>query len=278
MSASPPVSGRRERGIPGGSSGFAATDSLAGRLRRAGLDGTGGIRQDSRGSQGSRAEAQRSARDRTAAGTPGSVPRRNAGANPWAPSLGQSPKAAAASAKAIRCGAPPARFSTTQALEIQAEVRQGFADGAFQDALRRLHNHYPHWKSRGHPHSVSYFEAFVALVLMVYEQVLPKWGLPGNEDGLRDFTNRMETAMMHRAVKESQAEINILLGLPRDSTLHALQKKEEMISERPNGDGDVPGYLHPLLMDSDGDSAHEFWIESLASGELIRDFTCLHCY
>jgi len=162
-----------------------------------------------------------------------------------------------------------AQFSTSEAKALQEELQKGFKERDFQQALKSLQKDFPSRKKRGHHHGTAYFEAFEALTLTVFHEVLLNSGLSGDWDGVRDMQARMQTAMSDRTVRKLSEEINVLLGLPRDAILaKPARKSEEMFTYCPHGDGDVPGYTRPLLVDDDGDEGHEFFEEDPETGEL----------
>jgi len=160
------------------------------------------------------------------------------------------------------------QFAVADALKLQDQLYDGFKAKDFQDRLHRLQAAHPQRKQRGHTDGARFFEAFETLALTVYSRVLPRYGLLGDWDGVQDMHARMTAAMKHPKVKKKQEEINLLLGLPRDAVLRPTKKAEEAFVFRPNRDGDVPGYLLPLLVDDDGDWAHEFLVEDPVTGNL----------
>eukprot|EP00747_Dinoflagellata_sp_TGD_P098275 gnl/TRDRNA2_/TRDRNA2_167399_c1_seq1.p1 gnl/TRDRNA2_/TRDRNA2_167399_c1~~gnl/TRDRNA2_/TRDRNA2_167399_c1_seq1.p1 ORF type:complete len:459 (+),score=96.43 gnl/TRDRNA2_/TRDRNA2_167399_c1_seq1:41-1378(+) len=161
------------------------------------------------------------------------------------------------------------QFSTNEALQIQEQLRQGFTDKKFQDQLHKLSTQFPKRKERGHPDGPAYFEAFETHVCTVYHQVLPKYGLDGDWEGVRMLTDKMAEAMTHPKVKKNHEELNTALGLPRDAVLRG-SSKEEMFQFRGDGDAPVAGYPRPLVVDADGDEGHEFFVEDIDSSELTR--------
>mmetsp|Transcript_92530 Transcript_92530/g.167128 ORF Transcript_92530/g.167128 Transcript_92530/m.167128 type:complete len:206 (+) Transcript_92530:450-1067(+) len=111
-------------------------------------------------------------------------------------------------------------------------------------------------------------QAFEAITLTVYAKVLPNWGLSPDWDGVREMIRRTADALNHPKVKKAQEEISVLMGLPRNATFTPPSKGAELILHRPNCDGPVPGFSRPLVQDEDGDEAHEFLVEDLATGDL----------
>lgn len=160
------------------------------------------------------------------------------------------------------------QLSAAEALQLQDSLRSGFRASGFQERLHKLQRKYPERKQRGHAHGTAYFEAFEALVMTVFARVLPKYDLQGNWDGVQDLHARMATASRNSKVKKQQEELNSLLGLPRDVVISPARKPEEAFVFCERGDGGVPGFAVPLLVDEDGDEAHEFFVEDQATGEL----------
>jgi len=162
------------------------------------------------------------------------------------------------------------QFPVAEALQLQDSLRQHFSAKGFQDGLRKLLKKHPQRKQRGHAHGPAYFQAFETLVLTVFCKVLPKYDLRADWDGVQDMYARMATAMRNSKVKKQQEELNTLLGLPRDAVLLSTKKAEEAFVYCEARDGGAPGYAMPLLVDEDGDEAHEFFIEDPCTGELLR--------
>lgn len=160
-----------------------------------------------------------------------------------------------------------------EALRLLEQLHTGFADKQFQESLKKLQAKYPQRKTRGHTDGPFFFESFERLTMTVYSKVLPKAGLRGDFDGVRELSGRMQTAMFTPKVKKAQEEINLLIGLPRDAVWKPASKKEELLAYCAAGDGDIPGFAVPLVMDTDGDMGHEFFIEDLPSGNMIRKGT-----
>mmetsp|Transcript_22998 Transcript_22998/g.42330 ORF Transcript_22998/g.42330 Transcript_22998/m.42330 type:complete len:645 (+) Transcript_22998:80-2014(+) len=158
-------------------------------------------------------------------------------------------------------------YSVGEALEIQTKLREQFSDAAFQNGLKELQERFPERKSKGHSDRALYFEAFEALTLTVHAKVLPTFGMNPDWNGVREMMSRMTEAMKHPKVKKEQEEINVLMGLPRDAEFAPPAKEEEMFQYRPNADAAVPQYSIPLVMDEDGDEAHEFLVEDPVAGE-----------
>jgi len=161
------------------------------------------------------------------------------------------------------------QFKTHEALKLQDELREAFAGKDFRERLTHLQDEYPQRKTRGHPHGPMYFEAFELVVMSVYGKVLPRWNLEGDWDGVNNMYAKMTTAMMHPKVKKQQEELNTLLGLPRDAVFRPSKKQEDMFVYCPAQNAPIPGYPLPLVMDSEGDNAHEFFVEDIATGELV---------
>lgn len=161
-------------------------------------------------------------------------------------------------------------YSVQEALELQRQLHDGFADTPFQDALKRLQARYPNRKQKGHKDGTEFFEAFEGITLSVQARVLPEWSLTPDWDGVREMISRMTSALKHPKVKKAQEEINMLMGLPRDASFKPPAKDDDLLIFRPNGDGNVQWYSRELLKDEDGDEGHEFLVEDRESGELRR--------
>jgi hypothetical protein len=178
------------------------------------------------------------------------------------------PKAPERKAGPPRKRNPGEEYSVQEALQLQGQLHDGFADAPFQDALKRLQTRYPQRKSKGHTDGTLFFEAFEALTLSVHMRVLPEWHLSADWDGVREMISLMTKALDHPKVRKKQEEINMLMGLPRDATFKPPTKGEDMFIYRPNRDGHVPGYPLDLVHDDDGDEGHEFLVEDRETGEL----------
>lgn len=169
------------------------------------------------------------------------------------------------------------QLSVAQALKLQEQLKDGFKGTDFQERLLVLQRKHPHRKQRGHADGTSFFEAFETLVVTVYARVLPKYGLAADWDGVRDMYARIASALKSPKVKRQQEELNILLGLPRDAVLKPSKKEEEAFVYRHQGDGNVPSYALPVLLDEDGDEAHEFMVEDSATGEIKTSLVADGC-
>lgn len=183
-----------------------------------------------------------------------------------APASSPVPKVTAASA-AKASKAP--QIPVAEALKLQEALKKAFGAEDFQRKLKSLQTKFPKHKVRDSPDVMLFFEQFEPLVLSVYGQILPTWGLSGDFDGVGDLSARLVTAMATSRVKKLQEEINTLMGLPRDADFKPTKKKVEVLVYRPNRDGncmDEPPV--PLAVDEDGDAAHEFLAEDLATGKL----------
>lgn len=159
-------------------------------------------------------------------------------------------------------------FEIADALSLLGQLTECFADASFQDALKQLQLQYPERKTKGHPDSHSYFEAFESLVLSVYVKVLPVFSLTPDWDGVREMNSKMKDALHHPKVKKVQEDMNVLMGLPRNAQFTPPSKGSELFLYRPLADGPVPSYARPLVEDEDGDEAHEFLVEDKETGEL----------
>jgi len=209
----------------------------------------------------------------------GAMPKQ--GVPPPVPPQSSQPKAppAAAAAKRTKAKEQSApdipQFSNVEALQLQDQLRMAFAEKEFQGKLSELNLKFPQRKTRGHDHGVLFFEAFEALSMTIYSKVLPRYGLQGDWDGVRDMHAKMITALMHPKVKKQQEEINTLLGLPRDAVFKGGKKETEMFVYRPQRDAAPPAPPLALLEDEEGDTAHEFFVEDAETGEMKRGLSSL---
>jgi len=160
------------------------------------------------------------------------------------------------------------QMPVAEAMQLQDTLRNNIAAKGFQEGLRKLQRKYPQRKQRGHAHGPAYFQAFESLVLTVFCRVLPKYGIRGDWDGVQELHGRMSSALRNNKVRKQQEELNTLLGLPRDAVLFPPKKSEEAFVFREAGDGGAPGPVCPLVVDEDGDEAHEFFVEDPDTGEL----------
>eukprot|EP00425_Heterocapsa_triquetra_P032078 CAMPEP_0195114808 /NCGR_PEP_ID=MMETSP0448-20130528/107075_1 /TAXON_ID=66468 /ORGANISM="Heterocapsa triquestra, Strain CCMP 448" /LENGTH=363 /DNA_ID=CAMNT_0040151869 /DNA_START=15 /DNA_END=1102 /DNA_ORIENTATION=- len=163
------------------------------------------------------------------------------------------------------------QFSAKQALQLTEEIRQGFNEPPWREKLRRLQARFPQRKTKDHVHVSQYFAAFETLALTVYRKVLPRWGMEGSWEGVRELTARLETAMRNSRVRALQEEINGLMGLPRDAVLRPPKHQETFFAYRPLRNGSVPAPPCAFVYDEDGDEGHEFLVEDEATGELEED-------
>eukprot|EP00930_Biecheleria_cincta_P045956 TRINITY_DN31679_c0_g1_i3.p1 TRINITY_DN31679_c0_g1~~TRINITY_DN31679_c0_g1_i3.p1 ORF type:complete len:693 (+),score=159.28 TRINITY_DN31679_c0_g1_i3:100-2178(+) len=182
-----------------------------------------------------------------------------AGVQPDTSSTGTKLEAAAAPAKD--------NFATGTAMKLLDNLHANFGSKDFQQKLQSLQRRYPERRTRGHRDGAAYFESFEALVLTVYQRVLPAHGLRGDWDGVQEMFSKLTSALHHPKVKKQHEEINLLLGLPREARLVS-SRREDALVYCPGADAAAPEAEPALFEDEDGDKAQEFLVEDEASGEL----------
>mmetsp|Transcript_41943 Transcript_41943/g.91515 ORF Transcript_41943/g.91515 Transcript_41943/m.91515 type:complete len:223 (-) Transcript_41943:84-752(-) len=167
-------------------------------------------------------------------------------------------------------GAREDQYSVEEALSLQLALRNAFAEESFQKLLRRAEAQYPRRGQRGHADQEKFTTQLQALLLHVYRTVLPRppWCLKPGWDGYRTMMARMAAVSDELQIIKIKEDINAVLGLPRHTILRP-PAEEPLFTPTPDGSGDVPAHAVPLVTDSDGDAAHEFWVED-KGGELRR--------
>lgn len=155
------------------------------------------------------------------------------------------------------------------ALALQVALHRAIAEEKFQKLLRRSEKLHPNRGQRSHADFQAFTTQLQGLLLHVYRTVLPEspWCLEPGWEGVRAMNARMQLALLDPRVVRMKEEINMLLGLPRHATIRP-PAEEPVIVETPDGSGNVPTHVAPLLVDADGDAAHEFWVEQ--GGALAR--------
>jgi len=162
------------------------------------------------------------------------------------------------------------QFSVSEAVLLQKALRDAFKEDAFQKLLKRCEASHPRRGQRGHPDSQAFATQLQGLLLHVYRTVLPRkpWCLDPGWEGVRQMIARMANVSEDPKVIQMKEEVNRVLGLPKHTILRP-PAEEPVFVPTLDGSGSVSGYTVPLLVDADGDAAHEFWVEDQA-GELRR--------
>lgn len=175
-----------------------------------------------------------------------------------------SPTAAAATEgpgdKAIGCSSR--QFTVDEAVALQRALKAAFAEESFQKLLRRAEAMHPKRGTRGHADQQAFMAQMQGLLLHVYRTVLPRkpWCLSAGWEGYREMLARTVSVAEDPRVVKLKEEINTMLGLPRHTVLRP-PTEEPVFVATPDGTGGVPTYAVPMVVDGDGDAAHEFWEE-----------------
>lgn len=163
------------------------------------------------------------------------------------------------------------QYSVKEALELQKALKAAFAEDSFQKLLKLAQDRHPKRGIRGHADQTAFTSQLQGLLLHVYRCVLPQkpWCLQPNWDGYREMMMRMTAASEDPRVLQGREDINRLLGLPRHTIIQP-PAAEPVFVETPDGSGNqlLFGAGTPMLVDADGDYAHEFWEENKA-GQLV---------
>mmetsp|Transcript_73711 Transcript_73711/g.117287 ORF Transcript_73711/g.117287 Transcript_73711/m.117287 type:complete len:214 (-) Transcript_73711:92-733(-) len=163
------------------------------------------------------------------------------------------------------------QYSVKEALELQKALKAAFAEDSFQKLLKLAQDRHPKRGIRGHADQTAFTSQLQGLLLHVYRRVLPQkpWCLQPNWDGYREMMMRMTAASEDPRVLQGREDINRLLGLPRHTIIQP-PAAEPVFVETPDGSGNqlLFGASTPMLVDADGDYAHEFWEENKA-GQLV---------
>jgi len=179
---------------------------------------------------------------------------------PKAPTASTAPTAS--STKASQ-GRP---FSEEEAIKLLSELHAKFSEASFQALVRRVEEKYPDRYDKKHQDSKRYSADIQAVALNVYSKVLARkpWSLPSGGLGVVTMNARMAGVAEHPKVIKLRAEIQGCMGF------RGCAAEDPILVEAPDGSGNVPMYPLPLLVDCDGDWAHEFWEEDLPGGMLRR--------
>lgn len=166
------------------------------------------------------------------------------------------------------------QFSVDEVLQLQTALKEAFAEESFQRLRRRADTLFPQRGVRGHEHAEGFSRHLHELLNSVYRVVLPRkpWCLrPGNA-GARTMMSRMTSVSEDSRIIKMREEINTLLGLPKQMILRPPPEEPVFVlNSRGGKDATVISeYTLPLLMDVDGDQAHEFWEEDPKVGTLFR--------
>mmetsp|Transcript_29967 Transcript_29967/g.56114 ORF Transcript_29967/g.56114 Transcript_29967/m.56114 type:complete len:218 (+) Transcript_29967:186-839(+) len=162
------------------------------------------------------------------------------------------------------------QYTVDEALRLQKELLDAFKEESFQKLLWRAKVMHPRSGQRNHPDAQAFHTQLQGLLLHVYRTILPKkpWCLEPGWKGVRQMMHRMAAAGEDQRVILMKEEINASLGLPRHTVLRP-PPEEPVFVPTPDGSGGTgPKYTKDLLVDDDGDQAHEFWEEDRPGGEM----------
>lgn len=164
------------------------------------------------------------------------------------------------------------QYSVEESLRLLKELLEAFKEESFQKLLNRCEVMHPRRGLRAHPDAQAFKTQLEGLLLHVYRTVLPRkpWCLEPGWGGVRQMMRRMASASEDQRVIIMKEEINAALGLPRQTVLRP-PPEEPVFVATPDGSGPIPGYSKELLVDGDGDVAHEFWEEDRPGGDLRRN-------
>jgi len=153
-------------------------------------------------------------------------------------------------------------YTVEEALSLQTALLTAFKEEAFQKSLRRAEALHPRRGQRGHPDCQKFAAQLHGLLVQVYGSVLPRkpWCLAPGWEGYRQMVSRMARVSEDPLVLQAREMINDVLGLPRHTVLRPPTEEPVLVST-PDGSGTVPKYTMSMLLDNDGDAAHEFWEE-----------------
>jgi len=184
---------------------------------------------------------------------------------------GSASGAAASGGAGVAASGDEKQFTVKEALKLQTALRDEFKKAEFQKLLRLAEVRHPRRGQRGHTDIAGFATQLQGLLLHVYRTVLPKkpWCLEPGWKGYREMTSRMASISEEPKVIAMREEINRTLGLPKHTILRPPAEEPVFVSTV-DGSGSVSGYTVPLLVDTDGDVAHEFWVEDKGNGQLRR--------
>ena len=154
------------------------------------------------------------------------------------------------------------QFSVVEILQLQQALKLAFAEDSMQKSLRRFEAQYPKRGQRGHDDQAAFTAQLQGLLLHVYRTVLPQkpWCLQAGWGGYKEMLLRSASASEDSRVIQGKEEINRLLGLPRLTVIRP-PAEEPVFVETPDGSGNELSSASSMLVDADGDAAHEFWEE-----------------
>ncbi|CAE8607025.1 unnamed protein product, partial [Polarella glacialis] len=140
-----------------------------------------------------------------------------------------------------------------------------FGEESFQKLMRRAEASHPNRGKRGHADQAAFMPQLQGLLVHVYRTVLPKkpWCLEPGWAGYRQMMLRMVSVAQDPRVVQGKEDINRLLGLPRHTVIRPPTEEPVMV-ETPDGNGNLTACGAQMLIDTDGDAAHEFWEEDKA--------------
>mmetsp|Transcript_28812 Transcript_28812/g.62814 ORF Transcript_28812/g.62814 Transcript_28812/m.62814 type:complete len:217 (-) Transcript_28812:19-669(-) len=172
--------------------------------------------------------------------------------------------AASGTACAARGGASRERqYSVEEALALLHALRDTFASQEFQNLLRNAEVKLPKRADRSHPDFLLFRSALQEILLRGYRTVLPQrpWCLEGGWEGYRQMESRMALVADEVAIIRAKEEINQVLRLPRHAQIKPPIEDPVVMPALNDTAAEVFVQPAPLLTDTDGDMAHEFWQE-----------------
>eukprot|EP00747_Dinoflagellata_sp_TGD_P184949 gnl/TRDRNA2_/TRDRNA2_41107_c0_seq1.p1 gnl/TRDRNA2_/TRDRNA2_41107_c0~~gnl/TRDRNA2_/TRDRNA2_41107_c0_seq1.p1 ORF type:complete len:224 (+),score=53.95 gnl/TRDRNA2_/TRDRNA2_41107_c0_seq1:85-756(+) len=159
------------------------------------------------------------------------------------------------------------QYTVAEAVSLQSQILKAVQEEQFQKLLKRAQALHPRRGVRGHPDQEKFVTQLQGLLKHVYGTILtrPPWNLDEGWQGVRQMMSKMVAVADDKKVVAVRDQINEVLGLPRGAVLRP-PPEEPLFVPTPDGSGPVPTYSPPLLTDTDGDQAHEFWEESREAG------------
>jgi len=155
------------------------------------------------------------------------------------------------------------QWSVQEAVPVYQALKFAFGELSFQKRLRALEAQYSRRGVRGHQDQQDFSLQLQDLLVGVYRAVLPRnpWALRPGWEGYKLLIARTAAISEEPQIVKEREDINAILGLPRHTVLRPPAEEPVFL---PVPEGTVlqkSEYDRPMLQDSDGDFAHEFWVE-----------------
>mmetsp|Transcript_44755 Transcript_44755/g.96197 ORF Transcript_44755/g.96197 Transcript_44755/m.96197 type:complete len:220 (-) Transcript_44755:169-828(-) len=173
---------------------------------------------------------------------------------------------------AAPAAAAESQLTLKEVVKIYDQLTKACSEPEFQRQLRILEARYPRRGNPDHPDQLNYFREIHRVFPVVLKKALsqfPNTGLRATWNGWMDFQTRATAFTSDQKYLKAKGDFNKAMGFPREFTLRP-PPEDPVVQEVMHEPGKATMEQDlSLLVDSDGDEAHEFWVEDRA-GQLTK--------